>query len=396
MASSRSLSFFTIFLFVVSLSAAEINRSSLSPSPSPPQFLLNAAEKLSNSGHTSMSLTIQLLADTVIFHSVSTSSEVSSGISSLTIFSPPDSAFAAFGQPSLPHLLLHFAPLSLSSTSLRSLPYGSKIPTLSSSDSLYVTTSRSGGTPVSINGVRLSGSPIFDDGSVTVFEIDDFFRPNFSLPTAGEPSSCLIGHSGCKLQPFSQLRDASVALKSRGYIIMASFLDLQLFGFLNPSPLKLTVFAPVDEALISYSGNVVVYQSLLLRHILPCVLPWTELNELGKGTGTVFKDYVSRFSMNITSVNRLIFLNGVRISFPDMYYSDGIVIHGLHEMIPLPDDTEIGRAEPVMNANSKIQESISPDRSEFWVLRFAYSFQIISWIVYVLSVEIVDSHSFQH
>ncbi|XP_031123560.1 putative fasciclin-like arabinogalactan protein 20 [Ipomoea triloba] len=357
MASSKSLSLIIVFLSVVSLSAEKLHWSSQSPSPSPPQFLLNTAEKLSKSGYISMSLTIHLIAGSGIFNAALTSSEVPAGISALTIFSPPDSAFAASGQPSLPHLLLHFAPISLSSTSLHSLPYGSKIPTLSSSDSLYITTSRSAGAPISINGVKLSDeSPVFDDGSVTVFEIDDFFPPNFSLPTAGDPSSSLIGYSECKLQPFSQLRDASAALKSRGYMIMASFLDLQLFGFLNPSPLKLTVFAPVDAALISYSRNAAAYQSLLLRHILPCVLPWTELNELGKGAGTVFKDYVSGFTVAVTSSNRLIFVNGVRITFPDMYHSDTIVIHGVREMIPFSDDTESGRAESV---NRKIQEFMS-------------------------------------
>ncbi|CAH9081620.1 unnamed protein product [Cuscuta europaea] len=364
MASSKSLSLVTLFLFAMSLSAAPDNRS---PPPPPPRFLLDTIRALANSGYTAMSLTLQLIADSNIILSNSTSSSLSSITSALTIFTPPDSAFVASGQPSLPHLLLHFAPVSLSSTSLLSLPYGSKIPTLSSSGSLYITTSRSDRAPVSINGVNISaGTPIFEDQSVVVFPIDDFFSPNFSLQIAGEPSSCLIPHSICKLQRFSQLRNASAVLKSRGYLIMASFLDLQLFGFLDTPPLKLTVFAPVDDALITYSGDVMVYQSLLMRHLLPCLLPWRELNELGKGTGTVFQDYANGFSMNITSANGLIFLNGaIRISFPDMYSDDWIVIHGLHESIPLPKDAEIPVEDLDMKSQRRIQESISPDRSEF-------------------------------
>ncbi|VFQ85699.1 unnamed protein product [Cuscuta campestris] len=357
MVSSKSLPL-ALFLFSISLSAARGDRSSQSP----PQFVRTTVEALSDSGYTAMSLTIQLIADSdLFFHSDS----ITNFTSTFTIFTPPDSAFEAFGQPSLPHLLLHFAPISLSSTSLRSLPYGSKIPSLTSSSPLYVTTSRSDGSTVSINGVNISGSPIFDDGSVVVFPIDDFFRPNFSLQIEGEPSSCSNPRPGCKLQPFSQLQDASAALKSRGYLIMASFLDLQISGFLNPSPLKLTVFAPVDEALVMYSGDVIMYQSLFMRHILPCVLPWAELNELGKGTGIVFKDYANGFTMNIASNNGLVFVNGVKISFPDMFTNDWIVIHGLHDMIALPEETNMGREDSAMGSESKIQESISPDRSEF-------------------------------
>lgn len=153
-------------------------------------------------------------------------------------------------------------------------------------------------------------------------------------------------------------------LKSRGYSIMASFLDLQLFGFMSTSPIKLTVFAPVDGALIQFSGDVMVYQSVLMRHVLPCALNWTELNELGQGSGAAFLDYVNQFSMNVTSANSEVFVNGVRISIPDMYHNDWVVIHGLNEMIPLPDEFEF-RKESTFKNRSYMEVSLSPDHSEF-------------------------------
>nr|GLL41660.1 putative fasciclin-like arabinogalactan protein 20 [Ipomoea trifida] len=362
MAFSKSFSLTAALLVgLFSFSVAQILTSQ--PPPPQSQSLTNAVETLSDSGYFAMSLTIELIAETLIH---STSSSADDTIAALTIFSPPDSVFAAVGQPSLRHLLLHFSPLALSISAFRSLPPGSEIPNLSPSSSLYITASSSSDdhSQISINGVNISTSPIFDDGSVIVFTVDDFFAANFTPPVPAPINPSSVNIFDCKLRPFSMLNEASAVLKSRGYSIMASFLDLQLFGFMNTSPIKLTVFAPVDGALIQFSGDVMVYQSVLMRHVLPCALNWTELNEIGRGSGAAFQDYVKQFSMNVRSANSEVFVNGIRISIPDMYHNDWVVIHGLNDMIPLPDEFEIRKEFTLIN-RSYMEVSPSSDHREF-------------------------------
>ncbi|XP_019161127.1 PREDICTED: putative fasciclin-like arabinogalactan protein 20 [Ipomoea nil] len=352
MAFSKSFSLATAVAVAVvglfSFSVAQIHTSQS-------QALTNAVDTLSDSGYIAMSLTIELIAETLIHSTDDT-------ITTLTIFSPPDSIFAAVGQPSLRHLLLHFSPLALSISALSSLPLGSEIPNLSPSSSLYISASSSSSddSHVSINGVKISTSPIFDDGSVIVFTVDDFFAANFTPPVPAPINPSSLHIPDCKLRQFSMLNVASAVLKSRGYSIMASFLDLQLLGFMNTPPINLTVFAPVDGALIQFSGDLMVYQLVLMRHVLPCALNWTELNELGRGSGAAFQDYVKQFSMNVRSANGEVFVNGIRISIPDMYHNDWVVIHGLNEMIPLPDEFGI-RTESTLKNRSYIEVSPSLD-----------------------------------
>ncbi|XP_027099264.1 putative fasciclin-like arabinogalactan protein 20 [Coffea arabica] len=332
------------------------------PPPSPPQSLLNAAETLSNSGYNAMSLTLNLLLDQPRFISFP---------SSLTIFTPPDSAFAAAGQPSLSLLLLHFSPLSLSLESLSSLPFSSPIPTLSRTHaSVFITTSSENPTKISINNVEISGSPVYDDGSVVVFAVENFFEPNFALPA---PQSVINPNPECvKFSTFSRYKEASGVLKSRGYSIFATFLDLQLMGFVDSDKIpsenetKLTIFAPVDEALIGDSGNFLEYSSIFLRHLLPCKLNWNELN--GIANETVFRNYVEELSMKIQKSGDKVMINGVEITAPGLYENEGIAIHGVREMIPVLDDADEDTAETsFMKVEKKNVEGNcpSPDRSEF-------------------------------
>ncbi|KZV19529.1 fasciclin-like arabinogalactan protein 20 [Dorcoceras hygrometricum] len=314
-----------LILSYLSLSA------SLSP---PPDYLLNAVDTLANSGYTAMSLTLQLIANSLPLPSATTTT-------ALTIFSPPNSAFSANGQPSLAHLLLHFSPLSLSSSSLLSLPFSSSIPTLSPSKHLFVTSSSS--HDFSINGVKISQSPLFDDGWVVVYAIDDFFDLNFTLANYTKTDhktdfQCL------KLERVSRFQDASGVLKSRGYSIIASFLDLQIMGFLDQGDFtennltKWTLFSPADQDLVRFSGDFLVYSSLLMRHLVPCKVSWSDLDEMVNGT--VVSNNVQGFSLEITKDedNETLMVNGVVITAPDLYESESLVIHGIQRAISEPDN----------------------------------------------------------
>ncbi|GER48304.1 fasciclin-like arabinogalactan protein [Striga asiatica] len=109
----------------------------------------------------------------------STFSNIDAAITTLTIFSPPDSAFTS-GQPPLTHILLHFSPFSLSPSSFLFLPFTSTVPSFSPASHLVVTS----GQPEQISINRVSDTPIFDDGFVFVYAIDGFFHLKFTLADA--------------------------------------------------------------------------------------------------------------------------------------------------------------------------------------------------------------------
>ncbi|KAI3453105.1 hypothetical protein Pfo_009768 [Paulownia fortunei] len=329
--------------------------------PPPPQSIVNAAETLASSGYTAMSLTLQLIAPTLPLPSTT--------ITTLTIFSPPDAAFSSSGQPSLAHLLLHFSPLSLSPTSLLSLPFSSTIPSLSPSRHLIVTSNQA--KKVSINNVRISESPIFDDGFFIVYAIDNFFDLNFTLTLTNSTKTNPKSDFQClKLETVSRFEEASGVLKSRGYSIIASFLDLQLMGFLDhggfsEDVMKWTVFAPVDEELVQFSGDFLGYFSLFTRHLAPCKVGWSDLEEMVNGT--VVSNNVKGFSLEITrdEDDEILMVNGIEITFPDMYDSEWLVIHGIRGVIALPEsaeeEMELMKEFPV----EKVEVSGAPDRGEF-------------------------------
>ncbi|KAL3635999.1 hypothetical protein CASFOL_020546 [Castilleja foliolosa] len=301
-------------------------------SPTPPQSIINAAETLANSGYTAMSLTLQLIAPTLPLPS-------SDSPTALTIFSPPDDAFSNSGQPPLSLLLLHFSPLTLSPASLLSLPFASTIPSLSPSKHLFITSDSDQPKQISINNVKVHEPPIFDDGFAIVYAIDNFFTLSFTLATADPPSANPKSNFQClKLESTSRFEEASGVLRSRGYSIIADFLDLQMTGYLGRSEdddvTNWTVFAPVDGDLVPFSGELFSYSSLLMRHLAPCRVEYSVLEEMANGT--VVSNSVNGLSLEITrdEIEESVMVNGVEITAPDLYKSDWLVIHGILGLIP--------------------------------------------------------------
>ncbi|KAM7275239.1 hypothetical protein ACFE04_017105 [Oxalis oulophora] len=285
---------------------------------------LRAADILSYSGYLSMSLTLRLL-----YQNITMSAESQS----LTVFAPSDYAFSVFGQPNLSTIRLYFSPLSISLQFLHSLPRNSKLPTLSDNQYLIITSSPQDEF-TTINRVRIEGSPLYDDGVLVVFGTEEFFDPSFSV---ARPLACVLP-SGINDISFS-VEDASGFLKSRGYAITASFLDLQVKGHLNRNNL-LTVFAVGDNVVKDFVGNFIDYSSLFFRHVLPCKMAWRDLVSFDEGTilGTFFEG----FRINVTKFGDIVMVNGVPVVFPDMYSSELMVIHGLNQVLVSP---EIGMPE---------------------------------------------------
>lgn len=241
---------------------------------------------------------------------------------------------------------------------------------------------------ISINDVKIVGSPVFDDGSLIVFGIEDFFDPNFTIPNTPVPVStfdhCTASfrdnnnnnnHNNNNNNNFS-FHDSANVLVSRGYSVIASFLNLQLLGLGFATQPRLTVFAPSDEVMIEYSGRFPDYQSLFYRHVLPCKISWRDLINVEDGTG--FDTYLGGFEVRIFRSGGTFKVNEVPITFPDMYYSEWIVVHGIREALSVPkpvDEVGDGDGDPFEDDGSPAKpegrelsgsgSGSGSDRSEF-------------------------------
>ncbi|XWS69299.1 hypothetical protein CRYUN_Cryun04dG0167000 [Craigia yunnanensis] len=180
-----------------------------------------------------MALTLDLLSKILLLQSPS-----------LTIFSPTNPAFLKHGQPPLSLLQFHLSSLP---PILRNPPPCLHHPHSPPNHS-FILTSSSSDDYLSLNGVRIDGSPIFNDGSLIIFGIQEFFDPRISSPN----SSCFPFVNGDD----HSFGEASLVLRSRGYSVMASFLDLQLLGF-KATTAALILFAPLVNAMKmkGYIGN---------------------------------------------------------------------------------------------------------------------------------------------
>ncbi|CAA0832120.1 Unknown protein [Striga hermonthica] len=220
---------------------------------------------------------------------------------------------------------------------------------------------------ISINNVGVSNTPIFDDGFVVVYAIDNFFDLNFTLADADPANTNPISSQCLKLESSSRFGDASGVLKSRGYSLFSSFLELQLIGFLGNSHDAVkpwTVFAAMDEELVQFSGDFVGLSSLFMRHLAPCKLMWNDMDEMANGT--VVSNNVSGFSLEITKDEiDTVMVNGVEITFPELYESEWLVVHGIRAVIALP---EIGGEEMEVMEDFPVEEdnnSMAVDNREF-------------------------------
>nr|XP_043618516.1 putative fasciclin-like arabinogalactan protein 20 [Erigeron canadensis] len=341
----------------------------------PPETLTNAIETLSNSGYNAMSLTLSAISDGSLSHH-----------NAATIFSPPDHAFADYGQLSLSLLQIHISPMAFSLSSIRSLPFGTKIPTVDESTFLIVTSSSSNDV-VSINDVRITGFPIFDDGSLIVYGIESFLDPNFTVPDSpiqiSNVNHCTASFRGSSDNNniISSFHDAANVLISRGYSVFASFLNLQIGSQSqkeSQSQSRLTVFAPSDEVMVEYSGRFPDYQSLFHRHVLKCKVLWRDVMSVDDGTS--FDTYLDGFKVKIDRSGGVYKVNEVSITFPDMFHSDWLVVHGIRDVLSLPelfdeigdgeedqDDSDDSVGETLVRSSGRmlITAAAAPDRSEF-------------------------------
>lgn len=277
-----------------------------------------------------MALTLELIAESLLSQS-----------NSITIFSPSDTAFAQSGQPSLSLLRFHFLPLYLSPEVLRSLAPGTKIPTMLPARSLTVTSSQSDSV-ISLNRVKISTSPFYDDGSLVVFGIEKFFDIKFQSPSVKFRCGLLTVRN-----PFGE---AIETLRSNGYSSMALFLESQILGFNNGQSSTMTVFAPSDDALATRVDNFTDYPSLYFRQILPCRISWNDLVNLEEGTE--LSTYSEGYTIYVAKSSGMLRLNGVAVFYPNMYLNEWLVVHGLLDVFSLAERISTVESNSEMRSNT--------------------------------------------
>ncbi|KAL0538699.1 hypothetical protein IC582_022854 [Cucumis melo] len=314
----------TLFISLILLSLFSLSSSLTS------ETVLDAAEILSDNGFVSMALTLELIAESLLSQS-----------NSITIFSPPDTSFVQSGQPSLSLLRFHFLPLYLSPGSLRSFAFGTKIPTMLPSQSLTVTTPQSDSV-ISLNRVKVSSSPFYDDGLLVVYGIEKFFDLKFQSPNMKFRCDLLTIRN-----PFGE---AIEILRSNGYSSMALFLESQILGFSNGQSSMMTVFAPSDEALETRVDKFTDYPSLYFRQILPCRISWNDLVDLENGTE--LSTYSEGYTIHVTKSSGMLKINGVAVFYPNMYLNEWLVVHGLLDVFPVAERTSTVESDSEMRSKN--------------------------------------------
>ncbi|KAG4991321.1 hypothetical protein AAZX31_09G111100 [Glycine max] len=301
--------------------------------------LLEAANILSAAGYECMALQLELASQTLQSHH------------SLTIFAPSDAAFEHHHHhPSLHLLRYHLLPHAFSLHSLTSLPFGASIPTLLPSHSLTVTTTNP--HSISINNVSLNTTPIFQHPNLTIFSAHTFFNPHFHFqhqnPTPPpNPATCPPPLK-------TPLSHASHLLHSRNFSVVAAVLNLQF-----PAPCtgrELTLFAPPDNAITHL--NLTELVPLLHRHLVPCKIAWRDLAALQDGT--LIGTYERGFAINVTNTNTLL-LNGVHVTFPEMYRGDWLVVHGVNHVL---SGTHHGKRHPTHRAKKNDSYRVSVEEEQ--------------------------------
>ena len=101
----------------------------------------------------------------------------------------------------------------------------------------------------------------------------------------------------------------------------------------------MTVLAPADEVMMDRVGNFSnISSSIFLRHVLPCKVSWSDL--VNFDDGSMLPTSLEGFTINIIRSGDTLKLNEVSVAFPDMYYSDWLVVHGLGEVLTLLEGPE--------------------------------------------------------
>ncbi|KAL6296798.1 hypothetical protein ACE6H2_004940 [Prunus campanulata] len=136
---------------------------------------------LSDKGYHAMSLTLDMILESVIMPSVQSVNHTNT---TFTLFCPRDQAFfnSKYPQPPLTLLKYHVVPFKFDRDTIEAfVGHGSNIRTLLTSHPLVVTSlpTRTGGSYASINRVKITEWDVYNNGRLIVHGVEDFFDPAF-------------------------------------------------------------------------------------------------------------------------------------------------------------------------------------------------------------------------
>ncbi|KAL6190008.1 hypothetical protein ACLB2K_036409 [Fragaria x ananassa] len=153
---------------------------------------------------------------------------------------------------------------------------------------------------VSLSNVPVTTTPLFNDESLIIYNIDRLFN------TAS----------------FCSFMEVIKVLRSHRCSLMASFLEMESTSCGS----ALTVFAPVDQVLVNRFGDL----SLFCRHVALGYLSWSDLKQ-----GTVLMTKLQGFTIEVSRYDGVLVLNGATVLMPKIFRSDWLVVHAIGDVLDL-------------------------------------------------------------
>ncbi|KAJ4879341.1 Fasciclin-like arabinogalactan protein 19 [Raphanus sativus] len=135
--------------------------------------------------------------------------------------------------------------------------------------------------------------------------------------------------------PLEEFERAITVLRVRGRALFANAIitsDL-LFDLLSVE--SLTLFVPTDSMLfdLDMTHSSYFYVSTLRLHSVPLRLPFSDLRSLPNATS--LPTLLPSHHIRLTTSDESIFLDGVPVLLPDLFYGEHLAVHGLAGLISL-------------------------------------------------------------
>ncbi|CAK9134910.1 unnamed protein product [Ilex paraguariensis] len=328
MATSLLLIILTCIFVCTSATTATASTSSIAPSSNPHQ------------DHAYPPSLFAIILSTLGFQELSSAATTASLSIPTTIFAPTDSSLLTCPSCSLPLLLQeHSVPGLYPLHFLLTLPFGTKLETLSPNRCLTITTGTTSASlqKVFINGAEITRPNLFNKGLIIVHGLQGFVSHLSPLSCNVERMTSLSfpSHPPPTASFFIMrlmLKDAMLRLRTNGYSLLALAIRVKYYAEL--SDLKaLTVFALDDESI--FAGGHTSYVSDLRFHIVPNrLLMADELMRLPAETVLPTMESGKQLVVTNAGGGGGLLINHVRIKSPDVLYNNRIVVHGLFTPFP--------------------------------------------------------------
>jgi len=282
-----------------------------------------------------------------------------------TIFAPSDASLRTCFSCSVPNLLReHIVPGIFTIEYLRTLPFGTKIETLSpgrcitvTSDSIHSNVTTGGAPKVFIGGVEITQPDLFNNGMLVVHGLQGFVSTlspfscdvermtSLSFPFHPDHrSSAHVHTTGATVLPAIMrlmLRDAMLRLRNNGFSILSLAMKVKYAELITLN--NMTIFAVDDLSIFSGSQS---YISNVRFHIIPNrYLSIADLEKLP--VGTALPTLEQGQSLLITTSGGVVTLAPMRINYVSVKVADvirnvKIVVHSVY--LPFPHINPIAAA----------------------------------------------------